>query len=127
MPVRNKERGPGRSPNRETPPVSPSLRVFGVPLALTAALVALTWLPRIQSSAALVRSFWIAAGLLLAWMAVLAALSRRTGPPILDVPPPKRQHYIQALCQAAVFAYWGWYWPPVYDFAPLIAAQLAFA
>ncbi len=29
--------------------------------------------------------------------------------------------------QACVYAYWGWYWPEVYDHIPLIAAQLAFA
>ena len=26
-----------------------------------------------------------------------------------------------------MFAYWGWYWRPVYDFAWLLVAQLAFA
>jgi hypothetical protein len=31
------------------------------------------------------------------------------------------------MCQLSVYAYWGWYWPPVYDFAPLLAAQLVFA
>ena len=31
------------------------------------------------------------------------------------------------MCQLAVFAYWGWYWRPVYDMAVLIAAQIVFA
>src|SRR5690606_1366602 len=53
--------------------------------------------------------------------------SRGSGPPVLEVPPPRSQHYIQALCQGAVFVYWGQFWAPVYDFAPLIVAQLAFA
>lgn len=39
----------------------------------------------------------------------------------------RKQHYLQACAQGAVLAYWGWYWRPVYDFAPLILAQLFFA
>jgi hypothetical protein len=37
------------------------------------------------------------------------------------------QHYVQALVQLAVFAYWGWHWRPVYEFGILLAAQLIFA
>jgi hypothetical protein len=40
---------------------------------------------------------------------------------------PRAQHYIQSLCQFCVYAYWGWFWPPVYDFAPLLFGQLLFA
>jgi hypothetical protein len=39
----------------------------------------------------------------------------------------KKQHYLQACAQGSVLLYWGWYWPPVYAFAPFIAAQLVFA
>ncbi len=38
-----------------------------------------------------------------------------------------KQHYIQACVQGSVLAYWGWFWPDVYSFAPLILAQLLFA
>ena len=34
---------------------------------------------------------------------------------------------MQSLCQFSVYAYWGWFWPPVYDFAPLLFGQLLFA
>ena len=37
------------------------------------------------------------------------------------------QHYLQATVQLVVFAYWGWYWRPVYDMAWLLVAQLVFA
>ncbi|MEP7303929.1 MAG: hypothetical protein ABJA98_00290 [Acidobacteriota bacterium] len=37
------------------------------------------------------------------------------------------QHYLQACAHAAILLYWGRYWPPVYDAAAFIAAQLAFA
>src|SRR6185295_11783174 len=39
----------------------------------------------------------------------------------------RKQHYLQACAQGSVLLYWGWYWRPVYDAAPLIAAQLIFA
>jgi hypothetical protein len=39
----------------------------------------------------------------------------------------RAQHYLQASMQGAVYVYWGWYWRPVYDAVPLIAAQLGFA
>ena len=40
---------------------------------------------------------------------------------------PRPQHYIQTFCHSCVYAYWGYYWPPVYDFFPLLAGQLLFA
>ena len=40
---------------------------------------------------------------------------------------PRKQHYVQACAQLAVYIYWGWYWRQVYDSAHLIAAQVAFA
>ena len=39
----------------------------------------------------------------------------------------RKQHAIQACAQGSVLLYWGWFWRPVYDAAPLIAAQLLFA
>ena len=37
------------------------------------------------------------------------------------------QHYVQASAHAVIFLYWGWYWRPVYDSFPLLAAQVLFA
>jgi hypothetical protein len=48
-------------------------------------------------------------------------------PPSLVLAGPRAQHYVQALCQLSVYAYWGWYWRPVYDYAWLLVAQLVFA
>ena len=31
------------------------------------------------------------------------------------------------MCHLSVYAYWGWHWPPVYDYAWLLVAQLVFA
>ena len=92
---------------------------------LTAALLGLSLLPRVRASEALAWSFWGAAGFLLVWQGLLAA---RPGPkPGLQFVPPRRQHYIQSVCQLSVYAYWGWYWEPVYAYFPLLAGQLLFA
>ncbi len=104
-----------------------SRRAFGVPLALTLGLVLLSWLPRIHESPPLARSFWGAALVLLAWQAVLFAQARSAGLGRRLRPVVRPQHYVQALVQLAVFAYWGYYWRPVYDYAWLLVGQLAFA
>lgn len=101
--------------------------VFLAPLALTAGLLAVSFLPRIRQSEPLTWSFWGAAVLLLAWQAVLAFRARTEGPPAMGPFTPRPQHYIQIYAHFGVYAYWGWYWPPVYDFVPLLAGQLIFA
>jgi hypothetical protein len=104
-----------------------SLGAFGVPLVLTAGLLLLSFHPRVQSEQALVWSFWATAAVLLGWLALLVLRARHGPGPSLRVPPPRAQHYIQSCCQLAVYAYWGWFWPPVYDYAPLLVGQLLMA
>ncbi|MGQ0737020.1 MAG: hypothetical protein ACT4QD_25650 [Acidobacteriota bacterium] len=116
--------------------------VSALPLAFIVGLLALSLLPRVASTPALRWSFWGAAAVLSAWYAMvvlraraLAALGAagaepepaRSRLPGLLLVPPRAQHYIQSLCQLSVYAYWGWYWPPVYDFAPLLVGQILFA
>ena len=128
VPQGRRQRGAQESGSSHIPTPAPSTRrAFWVPFALTAGLVLLSFVPRVQANAALAWSFWAAALALLLWQTWLflqplgasAARSFRT-----ELRP---QHYVQALCQLAVFAYWGYYWRPVYDMAWLIAAQLVFA
>jgi Na+-translocating ferredoxin:NAD+ oxidoreductase RnfD subunit len=104
-----------------------SLSVFIVPLALTGGLLALGLLPRIRESEPLAWSFWGAAMGLLAWQGLLAVRALRDGSRGLTFAPPRPQHYIQTFCQLGIYAYWGWFWPPVYPFAPLLVGQLVFA
>jgi hypothetical protein len=109
-------------------PVIQPLKAFAAPLALTTGFLALTLLPRVRANEALTWSFWAAAALLLGWQAVLAARAKgREGTFELVAAKPRAQHYVQSLCQFAVYLYWGWYWPPVYDFIPLLLGQLVFA
>jgi hypothetical protein len=98
-----------------------------VPLAFTAALAALTALPRVHATPWLTWSFWGAAGFLVIWQAWQTLVARPARPPRIVMARPRAQHYVQSLCQFAVYAYWGWFWPPVYDFLPLLLAQLLFA
>ena len=122
--------GSQQGPTRDASPGSriPSpRRAFLVPLALTLGLALLSLVPRVSGNPILARSFWGAAIVLLVWqvalfMRVKGASEGRSLSTVL-----RPQHYLQALVQVAVFAYWGWYWRPVYDFALLLLAQLVFA
>ena len=97
-----------------------------LPLLFTAALLALTSLPRLQATPALTYAFWGAGALLVLWTGWLASVARGRPRRIVLV-KPRPQHYIQTFCHSCVYAYWGYYWPPVYDFFPLLAGQLLFA
>ena len=103
----------------------PPVRALTLPLTFTVLLIALGLLPSVQQNPALRWSFWGAGAVLLAWNAALLATARgRTL--VLDV-VLRKQHYVQACAQSAIFLYWGWYWREVYTSAHLIAAQLVFA
>ena len=106
---------------------TPGLRVLTAPAALTLGLVALSFLPRIQSNLKLAISIWGAAILLLAWLIILYLKLRHQHASRMFHTMLRPQHYLQALVQLAVFAYWGWHWRPVYEFGTLLAAQLIFA
>ena len=97
------------------------------PLALTFGLAMLSFAPRVQESPALIRSFWAAAMVLVVWHAAMfLRLKRESASRFLRV-ELRSQHYLQATVQLAVYAYWGYYWRPVYDYAWLLVAQLTFA
>ncbi len=98
-----------------------------MPLALTLGLALLSFVPRVSGNPILARSFWGAAMVLLVWQVALflRVKGASEGRSLSTVLRP--QHYLQALVQVAVFAYWGWFWRPVYDFAWLLLAQLVFA
>jgi hypothetical protein len=99
-----------------------------IPFGLTLLLLLLACVPRVQDQQVVAWSFWAAAAILLAWQVVLAARLKTAATTLsLDFARPRAQHYVQAACQLTVYAYWGWYWRPVYDYAWLLLAQLVFA
>jgi len=87
----------------------------------------LSFAPRVQDSPVLVRSFWAAAMVLLVWQVVMFLRPKGESGGCFIRVELRSQHYLQATIQAAVFAYWGYYWRPVYDYAWLLLAQLVFA
>jgi hypothetical protein len=90
-----------------------------LPFAFTLGLAGLAFLVSVRQN-----TFLVAALVLCIWNAGLFVLSRRAL--TLEV-VLRKQHYVQACAQGSVLLYWGWYWPPVYAFAPFILAQLLFA
>lgn len=102
-------------------------RLLYLPLAVVLALGVLSLTERVQSSARLAMSFQGAAALVAVWWIVLQTRLRSADAPPTLLTHLRPQHWIQALCQIAVFAYWGWFWRPVYDMALLIGAQIVFA
>ena len=97
-----------------------------VPLILAAGLAAFSLLPRIQANSVVLWSFLGAGGFLAVWLGILTfGTGRRIGR--IQLVAPRPQHYIQTFCHSCVYAYWGYYWPPVYDYFPLLAGQLVFA
>ncbi|MDA0330257.1 MAG: hypothetical protein O2958_14790 [Gemmatimonadetes bacterium] len=114
-------KGPSSDTARETKPAP------WAPLLAVVALGALATTPRVESHVVLSRSVLATCIGLLLWHGALFVRSRRGGPTLRLESAFRPQHYVQALVQLAVFAYWGWYWRPVYDMAVLIGAQLIFA
>jgi hypothetical protein len=98
-----------------------------LPLAFAGTLASLAAIPRVAESARLFGSFLGAAGALLVWAAILIVLAQSRGRTLGVEVVLKKQHYIQALTQAAVLLYWGWYWREVYHSFPQIVAQLLLA
>jgi hypothetical protein len=98
---------------------------LGLPLVFTLGLSAICLLPSVRAQHQLPASILGACGVLVLWSAVLAVRSRGR---VFRIDIQLRaQHYLQACAQGTVLLYWGYYWRPVYDAAPLLVAQLAFA
>lgn len=108
-------------------PMRAALAAFRVPFVLTIALLLLSLIPRVQGNAVLVWSFWGAGATLLLWQAYLFFVSKSKNEEHVFSVMLRPQHYVQAMVQFSVYAYWGYYWRPVYDHAWLLVGQLLFA
>jgi hypothetical protein len=119
---------PERPPRSLLPDVIPRWQRFpGLPLVLTTLFLGFLFLPRVRANPALTWSFVAVGAGLYAWTLGLWAVTRRKGRVLrIELTPPLPSHYIQASVQLCIYAYWGWYWRPVYAEAPLILAQLVF-
>jgi hypothetical protein len=120
------------SPSIDQPTLSRSIplspwRASMLALFFAAGLGALGLLPAVWQNAPVLWAFAGAAGALLAWAVVLFGAAHRSRRSLTLNIALRKQHYLQACAQGAVLLYWGLYWPPVSDYAHLIAAQLLFA
>jgi len=103
------------------------MRALALPLAFTLGLAGIAFIAPVRENPKVMTAFLGAAVVLCVWNAALFVLGVGRGRTIaLDV-VLRKQHYLQACAQGSVLLYWGWYWPPVYAVAHLIAAQLVFA
>jgi hypothetical protein len=98
-----------------------------LPSLIAAALAALGLSSQAGRQPAVFWTLITASALIVLWNSLLIARARRSGRPLAVEIVLRAQHYLQACAQGSVLLYWGWYWRPVYDTAPLIAAQLLFA
>ena len=104
-----------------------SARALLLPLGFALGLAGLAFLAPVRQNPKALAAFLGAAAVLFMWNVAVLVWSRRAGRTLtLDV-VLRKQHYLQACAQGSVLLYWGWYWPPVYAFAPFILAQLVFA
>lgn len=102
-------------------------RPFALAMVATMVLAAVALVPSVNANAQLRSSILGAAVVLAAGVGLVlwnAKVARRALSIEVSI---RRPHYLQAMLQGSIYAYWGYYYRPVYDQVPLIAAQLAFA
>ena len=88
-----------------------------LPLVFIAALLLLCLTSRVQQNSVLLWSFVAATGGLVSWLGwLLFQLNRDRIPRAFNI-VVRPQHYVQAMVQVSLFAYWGFFWRPVYDHA----------
>jgi hypothetical protein len=106
----------------------PPRRAAAVVLAFAGALLVFPLLAQhVRHNGRLVWSIAGAAAVLIAWTAALVAGARRSRRVFTLHVALRKHHYVQACAHTCILLYWGWYWRPVYNAAPLFAAQILFA
>ncbi len=116
------------SPSRRSPArPRPSARLLTLPAGFSAGLAAFCLLPKISGNPALLLAFAAACATLLVWAAVVWVQARAAGRTLRIEVSLRPQHYLQAIAHTSIFVYWGIYWAPIREAAPLIAAQIVFA
>jgi hypothetical protein len=101
-------------------------KVFWLPLGLTALFLAMVIVPSVLPGQRLMWTFAGVADGLLLWQMFVWIGAARSGRKLLVEYRPVKSHYVQAMVQFCVYAYWGWHWRKVYAQAPLILAQVLF-
>ncbi|MBM3224366.1 MAG: sel1 repeat family protein [Candidatus Tectomicrobia bacterium] len=113
--------------SRHTRSAPPRLSPLRLALLCTLLLAGVALLPRATAHSGLAAALWGAVGVLLLCQGLLYRQIARTGRLLHYTYVARPVHYVQPLLQGCIYAYWGWYWPEVYPYMPLIIAQLLFA
>jgi TPR repeat protein len=103
-----------------------SVGLLSLPMILAGVLGLFCLFPRTRESQALLLSVAAAAVVLLAFACILCLRAIAAGRTLKMDFVPKSAHWVQLIMQFCVYAYWGWYWRPVYHYALLIVAQIVF-
>ncbi len=106
--------------------MSGTRKILALPLALTGVFLALGVISRARTNSHLAWTYVGVAAFLLCWQLALFLRSRRKASGFAWEFVAVRAHYMQALAQFSIYAYWGWYWRNVYAEAPLILSQVVF-
>ncbi len=111
----------------ENPATLPKVRhALLLPLAFTGVFVLLGCISRARENPNLALTYLVVAVFLLGWQLTLFLRSRRGDRKLAWEFVPVKSHYVQAAVQSSIYAYWGWYWRPVYGEMPMILSQVAF-
>ena len=86
-----------------------------------------SFLPRVFNNIRLGAAFWGATAVLLVLWILLRRRIAQTGRTLNYEFVPNAVHWVQPLMQGCVYFYWGTYWPRVFEFVPLIVAQIVFS
>lgn len=97
-----------------------------LPLAFTAVFVVLGCISRARENHYLALTYVGVAAFLLIWQVTLFLRSTRGEGKFAWEFVAVKSHYVQAAVQLSIYAYWGWYWRPVYAEMPQILSQVAF-
>ncbi len=103
------------------------MRPLLLPGALAGVLGGYLLIPGVRAAPG---TFWGFAGAsagVLAWTIWLGIARRRSGDALALEVRAIRPHWIQLMAQGTVLAWWGWFVPAVYAFAPFVLAQLILA
>ncbi len=97
------------------------------PLLSAAGLGAYLLVPGVRAHPVLFPTFLAVVGIILGWTAWVWLSARQADEALTLKVAIRKPHYIQLVAQGSVLVYWGWWVRSVYDFSPLILAQILVA
>ena len=103
------------------------MRPLLLPGGVAGILAAYLLIPGVRATPGLLWGFVGASTGVLVWTVWLALSRQRGGEGLALDFQAIRPHWVQLLAQGTVLAWWGWFVPAVYEFAPFIFAQLILA